>query len=394
MNKNIVVTLLGCFFLLNNYAQNNEIELLLKEIEQNNSKLKAYKLHVESRQFEYKSENNLPDPQFSSYYLPYGSNNTVEYTEFQIAQSIEFPSVYAARGKWNDLRKIQLDNDFAKVRQEVLLSAKNYTIELVLLQEKKVLEIVRRDQSEKIYQQLLQLFNKEQIGILDLNKAKIAWIQKQFVVDQMESNIQMIVASLEKLNGNKPIVLKTTLLEDHVLSADLEKIWSVKLEKDPWLKELKVNVEASLQKVQLEKNKVWPNLTAGYNYQGISNDNYAGFFGGISIPLWNSNHKVKAAKANYQFQQSNTVDETTRYYLEFQQQFNRYQLLLKKYEEYRKTLDTLNSETLLYKAYDLGELSFINYYQELQFYRDAYDNMLQMKKEIHLLKSDLLKHQL
>ncbi|MDP3352980.1 MAG: TolC family protein [Flavobacteriaceae bacterium] len=394
MNKNIVVTLLGCFLLVNSYAQNNEIDQLLKEIEQNNSKLKAFKLHVESRQFENKSENNLPDPQFSSYYLPYGSNNTVEYTEFQISQSIEFPSVYAARGKWNDLRKIQLDNDYAKVRQEVLLSAKNYGIELVLLQEKKILEVVRRDQSEKIYQQLLQLFNKEQIGILDLNKAKIAWVQKQFVVDQMESNIQMIVASLEKLNGNKPIVLKTTLLEDHILTDDLEKIWSVKLETDPWLKGLKVNEEASLQKVQLEKNKVWPNLTAGYNYQGISNDNYAGFFGGISIPLWNSNNKVKAAKADYQFQQTNTVDETTQLYLKFQQQFYRYQLLLKKYEEYRITLDALNSEALLYKAYNLGELSFINYYQELLFYRDAYDNMLQMKKELHLLKAELLKHQL
>ena len=84
----------------------------------------------------------------------------------------------------------------------------------------------------------------------------------------------------------------------------------------------------------------------------------------------------------------------TTYYIKFKEQYNRYQLLLKKYNEYQITIESLNSESLLFKAYILGEFSFMEYYVELQFYRNALDKMLQMEKEIYQLKAQLLKHQL
>ena len=54
----------------------------------------------------------------------------------------------------------------------------------------------------------------------------------------------------------------------------------------------------------------------------------------------------------------------------------------------------LESENLLFKAYILGEYSFMDYYVELQFYRNASDKMFQMEKELQLLQAQLLKHQL
>jgi outer membrane protein TolC len=132
----------------------------------------------------------------------------------------------------------------------------------------------------------------------------------------------------------------------------------------------------------------------GYNHQGISGDNFSGFYGGISIPLWNSKNKVKAAKAGYKYRQSQTEAVTTTLYTDFQEKYNRYQLLLKKYREYQKTMKSLDSESLLFKAFELGEFSFMDYYVELQFYRDALDKMLQMEKELYQLKAELLKHQL
>jgi predicted metal-binding protein len=69
-------------------------------------------------------------------------------------------------------------------------------------------------------------------------------------------------------------------------------------------------------------------------------------------------------------------------------------MLLIKYKEYRKTLNGLESDVLLKEAYELGEFSFMEYYAELQFYQKALDSMLEMENQLHLLKSDLLKHQL
>ncbi|WP_026838514.1 TolC family protein [Gillisia sp. JM1] len=394
MNKHIVFAICGCLFFINGFSQNKNIEKLLNEIEQNNIELKGYQSYIESQQFEHKSTNNLPDPQLSGFYLPFGDNATGNYTEYQISQSFEFPSVYAARGKWNDSKSQLLESGYQKRKQEVLLNAKELLIELAFLKKQKAIESERQIQSKQVFDQIQELYNKEQVGILDLNKAKIAWIQEQFVVEQIESDIQILMSKLKTLNGGNPIDGISSQLVLSFEIRTIENLWQEKLSNEPRLQELKAIEAASIQKVKLEKNKVLPNLALGYNYQGFSGNNNSGFYGGISIPLWNSKNKVKAAEANYEYQQFNTEVITTSLYAQFQEIYNRYELMLEKYNEYQSAMGNLNSEQLLLKAYMLGEYSFMDYYVELQFYRNASDKMLKMERELQLLQAQLLKHQL
>jgi outer membrane protein TolC len=394
MNKHIVSAICGCLFFVTGFSQTKNVEELLNEIEQNNTELKGYQAFIESQQLENKSINNLPDPQLSGFYLLFGDNTTGDYTEYQISQSFEFPSVYGARGKWNEFKSQQLASAYSTKRQEVLLQAKGILLELAFLQKQKGIETERRTQSKQIFDQIQELFDKEQVGILDLNKAKIAWIQEQFVVQQIESDIQIQMSKLKTLNGGNPMDGISSQLVLPAEIGTIENLWQEKLTADPRLQELKTNEEASLQKIKLEKNKVLPNLALGYNYQGVSGSNYSGFYGGVSIPLWSSKNKVKAAEANYEYRQSNTEVITTSLYAQFQETYNRYELMLEKYNEYQTTMGNLDSEQLLFKAYQLGEYSFMDYYLELQFYRTAKDKMLQMEKELQLLQAQLLKHQL
>ena len=394
MIKYIVFTIGGCLFFFSSFSQTKNVEELLNEIEQNNTELKGYQSFIESQQLENKSTNNLPDPQLSGYYMPFGDNITGDYTEYEISQSFEFPTVYSSRNKWNESRSQQLASAYSTKRQEVLLRAKRILLELVFLQKQKMIETQRKAESKQVFDQIEELFAKEQVGILDLNKAKIAWIQEQFVVKQIESDIQIEISKLKTLNGGNPIDIISSQI---VLPTDIgtiENIWQDKLTKDPRLQELRANETASLQKIKLEKNKVLPNLALGYNYQGVRGSNYSGFYEGISIPLWSSKNKIKAAKANYEYQQSNTQVITTSLYAQFQETYNRYELMLEKYNEYQTTMGNLDSQQLLFKAYQLGEYSFMDYYLELQFYRTASDKILQMEKELQLLQTQLLKHQL
>ncbi|HDZ14191.1 hypothetical protein LCGC14_0889680 [marine sediment metagenome] len=394
MYKNLVSAICGCLCSVGGFAQTDTTGELLNGIAQNNAELKAYRALIESRQLEKRSGNNLPDPQLSAFYLPYGDNSGAEYTEYQISQSLEFPTVYAARGKWNDLQAEELETEYDRRRQDVLLKANKLLVDVTTLQKQKELERTRREQSKKGYDQIRELFKKEQVGILDLNKAKIAWIQEQFVVEQTETEIQNALILLEKLNGGEPIDPGAIGLREDIEIESLETLWQAKMAQDPEVRQLRINESVSQQKITLERNKVLPDLTAGYNYQGVSGNNFSGFYGGVSIPLWSSRNKVKAAKTGYEYRKSRTEAVTATLYAGFQEQYNRYQLLLKKYREYRKTMESLDSESLLFKAFQLGELSFLDYYVELQFYRDALDTMLQMEKELYQLKAELLKHQL
>lgn len=394
MNIKIVYTIGVCLFFGNVFSQSQTVDDILNQIEQNNIELKSYQSYIDGQKLQDKSGNNLPNPQLSGYYLPFGENQSDDYTEFEISQSFEFPTVYSARSKWNNLKAEQLQITFTKKRQEVLLKAKQGLINLFILQKQKSIETERKLQNQEVFQQVQQLFNKEQVGILDLNKAKIAWIQEQFAVDQLETEIQNQIAILQTLNGGKTMALDNLQLEIPIQIQALETLWTEKLEKDSKLLELKATEATALQNVQLEKNKVLPNLALGYNYQGVNGSNYSGIYGGLSIPLWNSINKVKAAQAQYEYQQSSTEVAQQLLYAQVNQEYNQYQMLFDKYTEYQDTIETLNSEDLLFKAYSLGEYSFLEYYMEMQFYRGATDKKLQMEKQLQLLQAQLLIHQL
>ena len=115
------------------FAQSTQTDQVLQEIEQNNKELNAFQSLMESRKLDFKSRNNLPDPQVAAFYLPFGEHNTGDYSEFQVSQSFEFPTVYAARSKWIDKQTDQLQLEYDQRRQDILLPAKKYCLELICL---------------------------------------------------------------------------------------------------------------------------------------------------------------------------------------------------------------------------------------------------------------------
>lgn len=394
MYKKSVSIIFGCLLSLNLFGQNEPFEELLADIEQNNRQLQAYQLLIGSRDLGMASENNLPDPQLSAYYLSFGEHSTAAYTEYQLSQSMEFPTVYFSRAELNDRRKEKLQLQYRQLRQEILLAAKKQLLELLYLERRRELETERVEQAKKVLDQVDLLFQKGQVGILDLNKAKVAWLQDQFSVEQIEMQTSNLLLSLQKLNGGEALAIDLAPIMESPELAPLQALWDEKKATDASLALLEAEEAVALQNVKLEKNKLLPDLSIGYNKQGITGDNYSGFFGGISIPLWNSRNKINAAEANLNYEQSNREAVSAALFSDFQEQYNRYELLAEKLAEYQQTLEGFNSEELLFKAYNLGELSFLEYNMELQFYRDAQNRMLEMQRDLNKLKAELLKHQL
>ena len=375
-------------------AQTNNITRILQEIEQNNKELQAYSSLMESKQLELKAGNNLPDPQAGFYYLPFGNHSTGDYTEFQISQSLEFPTVYGARNVLIEKQQGQMELEYASKRLAVLLPAKKSMLELVFLNNSIAVEQTRVEQAKKVVDQVQELFEKEQVGILEVNKAKIAWMQEQFKVEQIENNRQNILLLLQNLNGGIEVSFNQPDFEDNLNLAALDSIWQNRQLADPSIKILKQKEEGALQQIKLSKSKSLPNLTAGFNYQGVSGSNYSGVYGGLSIPIWSNRNMVKAAQARYQYQQSYSNVQSLAAYVDFQKQYNNYQILLRKFQEYQSTLSGLNSDALLLEAYELGEISFIAYYMELKFYRQAFDSMLEMEKQLNQLNAEIMSFEL
>lgn len=394
MYKKTVFAISVCLLSIAGVAQTSDISGVLQQIESNNKELQAYSDLMESRQLTLVSGNNLPDPIASAYYMPWGNHPGGSYTEFEVTQSFEFPTVYGTRRDLIEKQKIQMTIEYDMLRQDVLLPAKKYLLEVIYLNKKMAVEEMRSQKAKQVFDQVQELFDKEQVGILEVNKAKIAWMQEHFKVDQIENERENLLLLLKNMNGGNDVTFtQPDLAEDLNLGA-LDSIWEHRQAVDPALRIFKQKEEIALQQIELSKTKALPNLTAGFNYQGVSGLNYSGVYGGVSIPLWSSKNTVKAAEAHYLYQQSYSNVQLLQVYAAFRKQYNAYQILLRKFLEYQDTLGNLSSDALLLTAYELGEISFMDYYIELQFYRRAYDTMLEMENQLHQLNAEILKHQL
>ncbi|GAA4824452.1 TolC family protein [Algivirga pacifica] len=373
------------------YAQSSVLTEVLREIEGNNETLRAMRSHRDSKKKELQSTNNLPDPQFIGFYLPWGEHETGNYTEFQLSQSLEFPTVYSTRKKMINQQAMQLELEYQSKRQALLLQAKRHCLELIYLNKQIGIEQERMKQAQRVLQQAESLYTKGEIGILDHNKAKVTWLQEQFQLEKLENTQQNLQRQLQSMNGGKTVTLD---LQEYVSPKLLERkdsLWQKVQENDPALKQLEQQQFIAEQQLKLSKGQALPDLTAGFNRQGIDGAHYAGIYAGISIPLWSSRNKVKAAKSNLTFQEHFSDARKMEMYTDFEKQYHNYQSLYKMLMQYEETLSGLDNEALLLQAYELGEISFLEYYMELQFHRKAVDKMLEMEHQLYQVQNELLR---
>lgn len=394
MYKKMVSAIGICLISIVAYAQNSNIDQLISQIEENNKQLQAYSSLMESKHLKLKSGNNLPDPEASIYHLPWGDNSTGSYTEMEISQSFEFPTVYGARKELIGKEKEKMQLEYDALRQEILLKAKKHLLEVIYLNKKMAVEQQRIQQAKQVYSQIQEMYKKKEVGVLEVNKAKVSWMQEQFKMQELKNRKKNLLILLKKLNGGNEVSVSTPEFTNNLTIASMDSLWQKKKQKDPDISVLKQKEKVARQEIKVSKNKSLPDLTAGFNYQGSATSTLSGIYGGISIPLWNSNNKVKAAKAQYQYQQDYSNTKMMDTYADFQEKYNNYEVLLDKYNEYQSTMQGLKSAKLLLEAYELGEISFIEYYMELQFFRQAYDSMLKVENQLRQIKAEILKHQL
>lgn len=392
--KKITFVALLCVSLLWVQAQNDEIPAILNQIKQNNKALQSYNKQIENELLQYKLQNALKGIDAGAYYMPFGNNNTGVYTEFEVTQSFQFPTVYSARKDLIEKQETQLNTNLFSKEQSILLEAKQYLLELVYLNKCTKVESERVQKAQEVYNQINALFEAEEIGILELNKAKVNWLQEEFKLQQTGQKKEVLLKQIQVLNGGNAIVFNQSDYYDAIQLQNLDSLWLNKKQFDPILTQLAKQSEVAQQQIIVSKNEVLPDITVGFNYQGVAGSNYAGFFGGLSLPLWNAKRKIEVAESQFELQQSFADIQLTAIQTNFEKQYQEYELLLNKFIEYKNTLNNLNSDALLLQAYQLDELSFLDYYMELKFYHNAIDAMLEMEKELYTLKAQLLKHQL
>lgn len=277
-------------------AKAQDINSVLKSVEQNNMELKALLKGNEAADIENKSQNTLDD--LSIEYSPFFQSETsgIASSELVITQGFDFPTLYGARKKAGQLQRNVLDMQYQTARRDILVNAKKLCLDIINYNKQKQLLQERRKNADELLAMFELKFKNGDATSLELNKIKLDRMNLETELVQADTKHANAMQQLQALNGGQPIEVNMT--EYPQAPADDEVTMYEKAVATDWtVRTAQASVLAAEQDVKVNKQSWIPKFEIGYRRNTEGDNASNGFLIGGSIPLFSSKNKVKIAKA-------------------------------------------------------------------------------------------------
>lgn len=369
----------------------NKIESVLSEIAKNNKSIIANKQLSEAKKLLYKTGLNPENPRFE--YENLKGNNSAQ-IDYYLVQSFDFPTSYIKKNQVANRQIEQSTFQEAAQRQDILLKAKQHCLKLIFLNKRQKELDKRATSALTIFTAYQQKMEAGDASILDMNKAKLQLLNAENNQRLNQSEIELYRQKITELNGGKSIDF---LEDEYPLTPLLPDYASLEIsieEADPNLKSIHQQNEIDKKKLELSRAMALPKFEGGYRSQEFAGQKIQGVHLGITIPLWENKNKVKHQKAHLKFNDLQIEEHHNEHHHEIKQLYQKYTSLNIAIEEYQKLMSTINNNQLLDKALGLGQISSLQYFMELNYYYDSYDNFLDLENDYYQVIAELNKYKL
>lgn len=378
---------------ISSIAQVNYEEVLI-EIRSNNKSIQAAYSYLESKTLDYKTGNTPSDPFIEADYMFGKPASGGDQFDLLVIQQFDFPSAYKHRSDLSKKRSELLRIGILEIEQSKLLSAKKICLEIVYTQKAIAEQLKRKEAIEKLLNTYQKKFELDEITAIDLNKAKLQLLRINEKLRSLKSEQHVLSRKLVELNGGKEI----NFTGNDYLTMDTlvfsPRIKDSIISNEPKMKWLKYQAQVLETELKLSKSLALPKFEVGYHYQTVLGQTFNGAHIGLSIPLWQQKNTVKASRSKIAYNVSQ--EETFKTELEFNvlELHQKFLNLTKSIDEYENLLSELNSVEILTRSLELGEIDFITYAMELDYFFKAKDDLLLLKKHQQLIYAELLKYKL
>ncbi len=391
--KSKKILLIAFLLILSAGTYSQTFENVLKTIEQNNLELQAGSKYVESKAFEYKQDNLPGGPSLSYGYFPDNSSVSGTKEVFEVSQSFQMPCFYRNQSAYSKLMIKQEEANHQILRQDILNEAKSLLIEYVYLIKQISVTDKRLKFADDIHNAYLVRIEAGDANALEVNKAKLHLLQVKKQENNLRTEILAVKEKLTMLNGGIDLNID---VNQYPLGnvVELDSVMFDRLEKDPVLIYNQNAFEASEQRIKVTKNLQLPEFSLGYGTETVADEKFKGFLVGLSIPLWGSKRSIQQSKAESDFYALNKVSVSENKITETRIQFKKVNSLQQNLESYKTVLSSVNNEELLNKSLELGEISIIDFFTEMFYFYEIYDDYLLVEKEYHQALAVLYKYKL
>lgn len=363
MNKLNTFLAVGALLVSLGEVKAQAIDEVLRNIERNNKELQASAKDAEAARMEVQTQNNLEDPsvEYSPFYTKGISG--MSSSELVVSQSFDFPTLYAARHSSGKLQKEVVDRQYQVERRELLLSAKNLCLDLIMLNKQQAMLSLRKKNAGDLLTLFDERLKQGDAGVLDINKIKMELMNVQTEVAQNNAAHRTALQKLLAMNGNLPIEFSASEYPQAKVLADYNELYDEVVATDATLQMADASARAAEKNVSVQRQNWLPKLEVGYRRNTSIDEKSNGFLIGGSLPLFSNRKKNKIARAQAVSARLRLDDVRLQTEADVQSRYNELRQLDEAMRAYDVTLMT-NTLSLLKEAVTEGQISVIDYYTE------------------------------
>lgn len=354
------------------YASSQTFDEAVTEIALSNPKLHAGILEAKAGVELLRADNSLGATELE-FDHKWGSGDAINKLAAGISQSFDWPGLYRARRRVADATADA--NELLMISEMLngMLEVKTGLLGIIAARrDLKSIEqqLVLADSLANAYE---EAYAAKNITLLELNMAKIERLnlskQMTEMANLMSERIEAVAALGYDAARVRMLAEKFNDYPDEQLLPLDEYLKQID-ELDPQLAYLNRNAEVSHEAVRASKLTSAPGFSLGYGYEKEGPDQFNGFSVGMSLPVWGSSKRTRAAQLEAEaaeLRAEAAAIETRSSVTELYDRAVRLRQLVSEYE----TLIELDWLTPIKQSLDGGQISLIEYLHQVSFLLDA-----------------------
>ena len=392
MKKNILTLLL--VLSINTAFAQYAYQNILDTIEVNSTVLSAHYKQMEAGKAENNAHALVENPEIEAgYKFGYGEESSK--IELGISQEFDFPTVYSHQNKIRKMSSQIIDIQYEIDRSSVLAEAQAICTELIFCKMKIALFKQNYDNATKIANAYQKMMEIGETNILEYNKSKMNLANAKNNYELEIIHHDNLMATLRIMNGGKDIDFQHEEYPVIFLPENFDEWYSHIENTNPVFEQMRQQLAIDQQNVKLSKAQWFPKFSVGYGAEMAQghNEGEHGPSIGLVLPLWHNKGTVKSAKLHAEAAETLLMNEKAVTYNYLNSLFAKAKALQNNIGTLAESLQEFDSQTLLFKAFEKGELNLIDYVTETEYYQNAMLELYSAQYEMNATLIELMSYE-
>lgn len=218
-------------------------------------------------------------------------------------------------------------------------------------------------------------------SVIDFNRAQMNLVTCRNKLSVARATQSLLLEQLRALVGNSDFTFEQSCYEGVELPTDFEHWFDSVMVKHPQLLLIDNKVRRAQEELRVVRSQWLPSLSVGYASETVTGEAFRGVTVGASLPIWSNARRSRAAAAHYDACVEQGAIVKSAMEGKYRGLFAKALSLQQNLVSLQQSLLQYNSDALLLKALDAGELTLESYLLAVDFYNDAQLSVLESQKE-------------